>query len=249
MRYLLDAHPNLACPPESKFIAGLHACITYPQAMTGLLSLGVSVEDVYSVCRRVIERTFQNYARQRNKKRWVDKTPNHYRLLPFIDRVFAKTALYVLMVRNPFDTVESLRECSGWRTDPDLIRARAKNDVDIYSYACHWADVNTRLLRFRRSRSERCILLTYETLVREPETTIDMVLQFMGECMTPGLVADAFTNEPSEGYGDSKIKATSGVHASSVGKRLAWTREDQARVWELVEAPASELGYRRPENV
>jgi len=43
MRYLLDAHPNLACPPESKFLAALHEVFKYPQAVRVLASLGIPV--------------------------------------------------------------------------------------------------------------------------------------------------------------------------------------------------------------
>ncbi len=45
-RYLLDAHPNLACPPESKFIAGLEAFLMYPQALRGLASIGAGPDRV-----------------------------------------------------------------------------------------------------------------------------------------------------------------------------------------------------------
>src|SRR3954462_15908459 len=31
LRRLLDSHPHIACPPESKFIAGFEAFLTYPQ--------------------------------------------------------------------------------------------------------------------------------------------------------------------------------------------------------------------------
>src|ERR1044071_4906702 len=88
LRYLLDAHPDMACPPESKFIAGLEAFVEYPQAETGLLTLGFSMEDIRAELRRVIESFLGGYARRQGKRRWVDKTPNYYRLLPFIDEIF-----------------------------------------------------------------------------------------------------------------------------------------------------------------
>jgi hypothetical protein len=37
--YLLDAHPHLACPPESKFLAGVQALVDYPQAANALYTL------------------------------------------------------------------------------------------------------------------------------------------------------------------------------------------------------------------
>ena len=87
-RFLLDAHPNLACPPESKFIAGLKAFHDYPQCRPALFSLGFDEDDVLCESRRMIERFLGGFAGRQRKPRWIDKTPNYFRLLPFIDAVF-----------------------------------------------------------------------------------------------------------------------------------------------------------------
>jgi hypothetical protein len=92
LRFILDTHPLVACPPESKFIAGLAAAFNYPQALDGLFALGVS-EDMYlAELRGIVERSMGRYLASRGKERWVDKTPNYYRILPFIDRLFGREA-------------------------------------------------------------------------------------------------------------------------------------------------------------
>src|SRR5260370_35851333 len=103
LRYLLDAHPELACAPESKFIAGVEAFIRYPQALEGLHSLGLTDQQVRRLLRGLIEECLTFYAAQQGKPRWIDKTPNYARMLPFIDELFEHEAHYLLMLRHPFD--------------------------------------------------------------------------------------------------------------------------------------------------
>jgi hypothetical protein len=88
LRYLLDAHPNLACPPESKFVAAFERVLTYPQALRGLESLGISTDRLLMEFGRLTAKLLGEFSNARGKRRWVDKTPNYYRLLSLIDRMF-----------------------------------------------------------------------------------------------------------------------------------------------------------------
>jgi len=100
---LLNAHANLACPPESKFIAALQALFDYPQSYAGLRGLGLSRDDIYEKIKDFINSIMADYARHSGKARWVDKTPNYCRLLPFIDAVFHSEVIYIVLVRHPLD--------------------------------------------------------------------------------------------------------------------------------------------------
>src|ERR1700677_4498577 len=79
LRYLLDAHPQIACPPESKFLLGLERLLDYPEAMTGLMSLGFSRAEMRFELRRLAECFLGGYAQRMGKRRWVEKTPNYSR--------------------------------------------------------------------------------------------------------------------------------------------------------------------------
>src|ERR1043166_1898196 len=73
LRFLLDSHENLACPPESKFLSGVEAMIDYPQALEGLRSLGFSRQAVFAEARKLVEAFLTGHARQCGKRRCVDK--------------------------------------------------------------------------------------------------------------------------------------------------------------------------------
>src|SRR6185295_12018587 len=125
-RFILDSHENLACPPESKFVAGLEALMDYPQALPALRSLGFSERQIYDELRKVVDAFLGGYAKQHGKRRWVDKTPNYYRLLSFIDELYCGKVLFLFIVRHPFDTMASLESTFGISVryeDPDLARA------------------------------------------------------------------------------------------------------------------------------
>jgi protein-tyrosine sulfotransferase len=108
LRYLMDSHPLLACPPESKFIAGLKAFLEYPQVVSGLHSLGLNDRDIRRLLLRLIQEVLTEYASQQSKARWVDKTPNYAPILPFIDDLFERRAKYIIILRHPFDAALSL---------------------------------------------------------------------------------------------------------------------------------------------
>ena len=247
VRYILDAHPNLACPPESKFIKGLYAFCEYPQAWEAICSLNVSPGDIYNQLRAIIDSFLGGYARRQGKKRWVDKTPNYYDILPFIDRLFSGQVLYLLTVRHPLDSVISMEEAYGTpiggRGDPDLSRHIAQNGRSIFSWARYWNLVNENLLAFASANPARCLLLRYEDLVTDAPSTVKALLGFLEEPYTEDLLTSAFTCAHTEGYADYKIRATTGIHRNSVGIWREWPRERTQSLWPMVAELAGRLGY------
>ena len=247
-RFLLDAHKNLACPPESKFIAGLQAFLEYPQAEAGLLSLGFTKSDLRREMRRVAEAFLGGYARRRGKRRWVDKTPNYYRLLPFIDEIFEGEALYLLIVRHPLDCIDSLQETFGDATpdygDPEIARSVKRYGQGRRGWAGYWNEVNERLHVFSAAHPNRCHVFRYEDLVRTPAATLQRVFTFIGEKLPPDLVATALAKDHTPGFEDYKIRATGGIHADGVGKWKSWPAREVAALWRLVGQTAARFGYR-----
>jgi hypothetical protein len=249
-RYLLDAHPRLACPPESKFIAGLLQFLHYPQALIGLNSLGTTPDDVVTEFGQLTRRVFDRYARAQGKARWIDKTPNYYRLLPFLDALMNREVLYLVIVRHPFDTIESIMQTPAFLIDqpedPDIRRASSLYGRDRCGWGRHWLEVYRTILEFRDAESSRCHVFRYEDLVALPEATLSCVLSFLGEAWSDEILTSAFTRQQPGGYMDWKIGSTTGIHAHSVGQWHAWPREERAAVWDIVGQTASGFGYASP---
>src|SRR5260370_1735931 len=82
LRYLLDTHPLLACPPESKFIFGLHSFIHDPQVPKGLGSLGLTDRHVRCLLRRMLHYPLMSHPTPFVKSRVIVKTPTYPLILP-----------------------------------------------------------------------------------------------------------------------------------------------------------------------
>lgn len=249
-RFLLDSHENLACPPESKFIAGLEAFLEYPQAESGLASLGFGTREIRCELRRLIEAFLGGYARRQGKSRWIDKTPNYYRLLPFLDEIFNGEVLYLFLVRHPLDCIDSLYECFGYATrhdlDPEIARSVERYGKGRYGWAKYWNEVYERIYTFSALYPDRCHLFRYEDLVRNPAETLKHVLGFLGETLPESLIETALLQEHTPGFEDYKIRHTSNIHTASVGKWKDWSPHEIRAVWPLVEATAARFGYPDP---
>ncbi len=245
-RYLFDAHPNLACPPESKFIAGLKAFYDYPQSRPALLSLGFDEDDIRRELRKVIEIFLSSYARRQGKRRWIDKTPNYFRLLPFIDDIFAGEALYLFLARHPLDCIDSLYSVYGTRKqydDPEIRLSIRSHGKGFDGWAQYWNEVYDRISDFSLSHPERCHVFRYEDLVRKPRATLQRALGFIGESLPEDLVRTAFTMPHTAGYEDPCIRETNGVRADRIGKWKRWPQDRTAALWPLVEQTAARFGY------
>lgn len=249
VRYILDAHPRLVCPPETKFIPALQAFVDYPQALSALQSLGFRPAEVARHLRRFIEGFLAEHARAVGKARWIDKTPNHHNHLDFLDEVFAAEPLYLWIVRYPLDCIASLESFfmeSVNHEDPEIAAAIRQHGRGRFGWARHWAEVHERIAAFQAAVGERCLTLRYEDLVLRTQSTVEKIFRFLGEECPAEIVAEAFLREHSVGFEDDMIRSTNGIHAASLGRSSTWNLREALALWEVVGPAASRFGYSSP---
>jgi protein-tyrosine sulfotransferase len=249
VRYLLDTHDRLACPPETKFIAALDAFLDYPQVRQALLSLGFTAADIHRKVRSFIESFLQDYATRTGKQRWVDKTPNYYRILNFIEEIFESQPFYLFVVRYPLDTICSLENYVTVRSgheDPDVARMVSQHGKGRYAWAQYWLEVYERIYCFASSHTDRCYILKYEDLVTNTNTKINEIVGFFGEDPSLLHLDKAFTMSHTQGFQDYTILKTSRVHADSVGQWKRWPLPEAQAIWGVVEETARKFSYAQP---
>jgi hypothetical protein len=183
---IIDSHPNIACPPESFFIAPLRAVVDDDKAMEGLTAMGFDEAHVLKQLRETVSYFFEMYAASKGKARWADKTPSYIDYLDFIESLFGPQCRYVLIFRHGLDVA-----CS--------IAGMVIRDLDPYVEACggdrfaaaarYWTVQCQKLLDFQMRYPRRCFELRYEELTRNPESGLRRLFEFLEESWAPEVLS------------------------------------------------------------
>jgi hypothetical protein len=160
LRLALDAHPDLAIPEETAFMAGGAALLRIPGWRYGDVwfeRIDADRADVAAGLRQLYDDLFGSYARRRGATRWGEKTPLHVFLVEELAEVFPD-ASFVGLVRHPSAVVASM--VSSWRREP-------------IGAAGYWRRATTELARVGSALGDdRFVLVRYEDLVRQPEEVL-----------------------------------------------------------------------------
>jgi len=182
LRMMMDAHPELAIPPETGFlpplldiqasagstrtavdlITGFHTWSDFHIAAKDLLA---EVERGLDATPADVARTFYRlYAARFGKRRWGDKTPTYGAALDRIESLLPE-ARFIHIIRDGRDVMLSVR--SLWFRPGETVEACAE-------------DWSARLgeTRALASRAAHYLEVRYETLVTAPEPTLREICRF-----------------------------------------------------------------------
>jgi hypothetical protein len=227
LRFLLDAHPELACPPETN-LPGL--CVQLATVWSLIEGAPLSAnrgdeppevpEAAIVGVRETMDRMVGSYLARRGKKRYCDKSLGTARYAPLLARVYPR-AQFVCVYRHPMDVIASgLEACpwglNGYGFDP-YIAATPGNAV--MALANFWADNVRETLAAEERFPAQCFRLRYEDLVADPEATAAELFAFLGVAPAPGISQVCFSTERERhGPADYKIWYTSEISSESVGR-------------------------------
>lgn len=249
LRYLVETHERIACPPESKFLAALESLSHYPQVGSALFSFGLARDEIFKRLRQFAESFFIEYAEKKGKKRWADKTPNYYKILPFIDELFASEPLYIVIVRDPLDCVDSIWnyfDLTEDHEDPDIAHLVRRYGDDRFACAKYWRDFYEKVNEFYLLFSERVHIIKYEDIVRDPEAAMNAVFHFICEDPVSNIASAMFKARHDAGYGDKKIRSTNKIHQQSIGRWASMPSAEADALWDIVAVQARRYGYNGP---
>jgi hypothetical protein len=255
-RFLLDAHPDLACPPET----GLPEVCARLAKMLSLLAGGQTQDETMRVPDQVIAGTrhlagqlIEPYLAQRGKRRYCEKTMEAAKHADLLLRVFPG-AKFVCLYRHPMDVIASALEACPWGLKglgPEFDSYSAGEPGNsIQALARYWADSTARTLAVEDKFRERCHRVRYEDLVTDPETTASRIFEFIGVPAAPGISSSCFTPDRQRfGPADYKIWNTSKISADSVGRGWAIPAyQIDSMVTARLNELADRLGYVRIER-
>lgn len=189
LRLMLDAHPQLAMPPETGFLAFcgkftetgaalrrefFERVTHFPENAPNWSDFGIPEADFMAALERIRPfnvadgyRTFYRlYAQRFDKPRYGDKTPTYYRYINTITATLPE-AHFIHIIRDGRDVALSVR---------DMWFSPGK---DVETLATHWRDgiVQARTLAKATSHYHE---LHYEQLIAHPRRELEKICRFIG---------------------------------------------------------------------
>lgn len=253
---LLDAHPQISCPPETHLMTAAARFLSEQTAVEGppigVLSgvgfLGVEAEEVMAPLRQMIFGMHDRFAGDADL--WVEKTGVDIFHLEALEPLLAGHVRFILLSRNPLDVVASNMDLIGAMGAPltDLAAAMGGAAAPHDGIARAWADRMQAMQDFAARHPQDCHSLRFEDLTGDPATTLSSLLEFLG---LPGdgaaLVAAARTAEPRFGLGDFKVNETLSIRPPDAnGWRKRLPRMAAARIIPILAPGMAALGYNVP---
>ena len=230
LRFLLDAHPDLACPPETRLpwlarqLATAWAVIeNAPPSADGNPADGAVSAPVAEGLRRSLDPMMTSYLERRGKKRYCDKSLGAAQHAGLLLQIWPG-ARFICLYRHPMDVIASGIEASPWGLtsygfEPYI---GVPPDNNVAALARYWLDYTTSIVKAEERFTDRCLPVRYEDLVTDPDGQIERIFGFIDAAPAPGIVERCFGPEHQRfGPGDYKIWNTSRVSADSVGR--GWT--------------------------
>lgn len=230
LRFVLDAHPELTCPPETNLPALCAQVATVWSLIEGAPLSPERGDESAEIpeaaiggARRVMDMMISAYLDRRGTGRYCDKSLGTARYAELLLRVYPD-AKFLCLYRHPMDVVASgLEACpwglNGYGFDP-YVASTPGNAV--LALARFWGDNAAAILAAEEQFSASCHRVRYEDLVADPQQVADGIFGFLGVAPVPDVAARCFTAERERfGLGDYKIWHTAGISAASVGRGWA----------------------------
>jgi hypothetical protein len=257
LRRLLDAHPEVSCPPETNLIS---ACGRFLEStpsvdgltvgvLSGLAFSGVPRSDVLDELRRLVFGLHERIAA--GKPVWVEKTAFDIFYLDAVEELLAGHCRFICVVRSPLDVIVSVKDLFDGmdRILPEMHGFVRRNTSLFDAYAEAWIDRMEALGRFMTVRPDDCVLIRYEDLVANPAQTLGTLTQFMGVAPAVGEMLDAAFSRPAAvGLGDWNTYSRPAIGADSVGRwRSVLPASTVARLVPRLEPLMRTHGYEPPQ--
>lgn len=244
LRYIVDSHSRICCPPESFFVAALTPLLLEDQYRLGLLRMGFDEEHVLQRIRSFCSYFFSNYAASHRKPRWADKSPSYVDHLDSLNRIFPG-ARFIMIYRHGFDQAHSFTR--GGTLMRAALEGYCQSGEDLRVGAVrYWREKVEIMMQFEQSHPDQCMRIQYEDFCEHPEARAKRVFEFIGEEWEPQ-VLEFYRFQHDKGAEDGRVLTTRGFSPSR-GHYEKWPAELRKRGLEIALPPLASLNYVRNET-
>lgn len=205
VRRLFNAHSQIACPPESFFMANYVAMLDDSNVAAGYEGFGYTRPEMRRDLANKASALHEAFRIATGKQIWADKTPQYTDHLEAIDRLFDGRARFAIVLRHPGDIAHSIYK-RDWRF----------NDVEdgFESALAHVKASIDNLLAFEAAHPDRCTRIIYCDLCDDPAPVLTAALESLDLQFEPAMLNFA---EQDHNYGleDPVVRGTRSVSANS----------------------------------
>lgn len=221
VRRLLNAHSAIYCGPEVKFFRDFYGDFDNdalaPFRFFATARSIVPGDELLDVMGGAFVRIHERAAARAGKRRWADKTPENVLYLSEWQRLLGDAWLFVHVVRNPLDTIASIKQVKFPRTIP----------ADLEGRIAFYRRYTLAGLEFGVAEPQRYCRVIYDDLVRSPEDTLAAIMRQLGE--EPEAAQLAFNDQAQQaGLEDPKVGQTTRIHADSLNYWSGVLTQDEA---------------------
>jgi protein-tyrosine sulfotransferase len=234
LRFILDTHPDLACPPETDvgvacgYLA--HAWEVIGRAMASRSghepAPGSLPAEALPAVRAAADALLGTYLGSTGKRQVCDKSLSTIYYADLMAEIYPQ-ARFICLYRHCMDVITSYVAAMPWGLSQSVPEQPAFLPMHGYvarnpgnsvaAVAEYWLDCTRRASEFEDRHPGRCVRVRYEDLVEEPEAAVAGVLSFLGLAPAPGIVDACFRTSHDRGPSDFKIWNTRRVQRNSVG--------------------------------
>ena len=230
LRCLLDCHPDIACPGETRLAQLISNFIDLHRQLGGESRRPVAVGEPVTMRRGldheigdIITGMMTPYLVQRGKTVWCDKS---LFTVDFIDQVVQAfpDARYVCLHRHAMDVIASSLEACQWGFRhygfDEYIQRSTGNFVDALAH--YWTDRTAKIVSLEAMADTATFRIHYEHLVRDPHETLAGLLEFLnmkrGKDVIAAMTDEVWDADHGPGWGDQKLGLTTKIAGRSVGR-------------------------------
>jgi hypothetical protein len=221
VRRILNSHSGIHCGPEVKFFLDFYGP---PRGVKDYMNTAralASEDELLEFFGRGFVELHRRAAHGAGKPRWADKAPENVLYWSNWQRLLGDQWLFIHVLRNPLDTIASLREAGFGDDIPD----------DILGQLVHYLNHTRTGMRFAMEHPLRYHRVIYEQLVTSPDETLASLMGFLEEELEPQQL-EFNSQHPEPELEDYKINSTTEIHTDSLHRwpeRLSV--EDAAFIW------------------
>jgi protein-tyrosine sulfotransferase len=246
LRYVLDSHPEVYCPPEVSLGQLAEALGHFHAGFSGRRfdaeRAGEQNREEIARIRGYLSQVMGEALEQRGKSWLCEKSPSNVLFLPLLDALFPDSR-FLCLHRHALDVVSSTIKMHAGIPELAPYVYRANGDL-VTAFLTYWSEWTENLLRFEQAHPESSWRLCYEDLVSEPRQQVEGIFSFLGLDWQPELLDEVFSRPHDTGREDPYVRFSSTIHVASVGAgRGLSIAHVQPELLRHVDSLLRELGY------